>query len=349
MSLASTACTPLHANEPQHQLTNPTGSEGETARLEEEVANFDTEHYWSTIHPYSYNTIKYNVLAARETVPSASSPAPEPEASDAVQPMDISTSELSSVPPSTPVPTHDFDVPISSTDTTPVRPNRPSPNEPISSFLARLRPSSTLSTSPTGSWIYTTSYSYEQPQADLKKLVADGTKALKAHEEAIAQVRAEHAKKPKKKQTPAALTRELTQHRKDLENTLFNLARQTNVVSGKWLLFVLPEKVDEVWGIVAEATAKGELGFGAKVATAAVAADDDNAKKARLIAIYTKDYEDRADVERVLRKMAALKLVDLDGRPVYYKCDAYTHLDIRGGNEWGLRASMYSSRDFGKK
>ncbi|GKZ73106.1 hypothetical protein AnigIFM60653_011974 [Aspergillus niger] len=285
----------------------------------------------------------------REIVPSASSPAPELEASDVVQPMDISTPELSSVPPSTPIPTHDFDVPISSTDTTPVRPNRPSPNEPISSFLARLRPSSTLSTSPTGSWIYTTSYSYEQPRADLKKLVADGTKALKAHEEAIAQVRAEHAKKPKKKQTPAALTRELTQHRKDLENTLFNLARQTNVVSGKWLLFVLPEKVDEVWGIVAEATAKGELGFGAKVATAAVAADDDNAKKARLIAIYTKDYEDRADVERVLRKMAALKLVDLDGRPVYYKCDAYTHLDIRGGNEWGLRGSMYSSRDFGKK
>ncbi|EHA21788.1 hypothetical protein ASPNIDRAFT_183269 [Aspergillus niger ATCC 1015] len=326
MSLVSTACTPLHPNEPQHQLTNPTGSEGETARLEEEVANFDTEHYWSTVHPFSYNTIKYNVLAARETVPSASSPAPEPEASDAVQPMDVSTSEIS------------------------IRPNRPSPNEPISSFLARLRPSSTLSTSPTGSWIYTTSYSYEQPQADLKKLVADGTKALKAHKEAIAQVRAEHAKKPKKKQTPAALTRELTQHRKDLENTLFSLARQTNVVSGKWLLFVLPEKVDEVWGIVAEATAKGELGFGAKVATAAVAADgDDDAKKARLIAIYTKDYEDRADVERVLRKMAALKLVDLDGRPVYYKCDAYTHLDIRGGNEWGLRASMYSSRDFGKK
>lgn len=175
----------------------------------------------------------------------------------------------------------------------------------------------------------------------------DGTAELRAHEDKISQVCAEHAKKPKKTQTPAALTRELTKHRVDLERSLFALARETGVVSGKWMLFISPAKVDEVWGVVAEATAKGELGFGAKVATAA--AGDGGSTKTRLICIYTKDYEDRADVERVLRKMAELELVDLDGRPIYYKCDAYTHLDIKGGNVWGLRASMYSSRDFGKK
>ncbi|RAK91890.1 DUF1917-domain-containing protein [Aspergillus costaricaensis CBS 115574] len=339
-----------------HQLTNPTGSEEETTRLEEEVSKFDTDHYWTDIHPHEYNTIKQNVLAARGTMPSSSSPAPEADASDAPEPMDLTTSHLSSEPPSTPIPTHDFDVPISSTDTTPIRHNRPSPNEPISSFLARLRPSSTLSTSPTGSWIYISSYSYQNPQADIKKLVEDGTAELRAHENKISQVCAEHAKKPKKTQTPAALTRELTKHRVDLERSLFALSRETGVVSGKWMLFISPAKVDEVWGVVAEATAKGELGFGAKVATAAAAAadvaaasGDGGSKKTRLICIYTKDYEDRADVERVLRKMAELELVDLDGRPIYYKCDAYTHLDIKGGNVWGLRASMYSSRDFGKK
>ncbi|PYH65084.1 DUF1917 domain-containing protein [Aspergillus vadensis CBS 113365] len=325
-----------------HQLTNPTGSEEETTRLEEEVSKLDTDHYWTDIHPHEYNTIKQNVLAARGTMPSSPS-----DASDAPEPMDLTTS-----PPSTPIPTHDFDVPISSTDTTPIRHNRPSPNEPISSFLARLRPSSTLSTSPTGSWIYVSSYSYQNPQADIKKLVKDGTAELGAHEDRISQARAEHAKKPKKTQTPAALTRELTRHRVDLERTLFALARETGVVSGKWMLFISPAKVDEVWGVVAEATAKGELGFGAKVATATATAgggEEGGSNKTRLICIYTKDYEDRADVERVLRKMVALELVDLDGRPIYYKCDAYTHLDIKGGNVWGLRASMYSSRDFGKK
>jgi hypothetical protein len=32
-------------------------------------------------------------------------------------------------------------------------------------------------------------------------------------------------------------------------------------------------------------------------------------------------------------------------RGIYYKCDAYTHLDLMGGNEHGIRASFYSSRD----
>ncbi|RAH54209.1 DUF1917-domain-containing protein, partial [Aspergillus piperis CBS 112811] len=211
------------------------GSEEETARLEEEVSKFDTDNYWTNIHPHSYNTIKQNVLAARGAMASSSS-----DASDAPEPMDLTSSE----PPSTPIPTHDFDVPISSTDTTPIRHNRPSPNEPISSFLARLRPSSTLSTSPTGSWIYISSYSYQNPQADIKKLVKDGTAELRAHEDKISQVCAEHAKKPKKTQTPAALTRELTKRRVDLERSLFALARETGVVSGKWMLFVSPAKVD---------------------------------------------------------------------------------------------------------
>ncbi|GKZ22108.1 hypothetical protein AbraIFM66951_008844 [Aspergillus brasiliensis] len=346
----------LHANIPQHQLTNPTGSEGETTRLEQEVTDFNTENYWRTVHAYSYNTIKYKVLSARQAMPSSPSPSPASEP-EATQPIDSSTPGPSSNPPSTPIQAHDFDVPVTSTDTTPVRPNRPSPNEPISSFLARLPPSTTHSASATGQWIYVSSYSYQTPQADIKKLKADGAKELRAYEEKTAQIRAEHGKKPKRSQSQAGLSREITKLRMELERKLSALAKQTNVVSGKWMLFVSSEKVDEVWGVVAEATAKGELGFGAKVATAAAtaAAVDDNengvgsARKARLIAIYTKDFRDKADVERVLRKMVELKLVDVEKRPIYYKCDAYTHLDIMGNNAWGLRASMFSSRDFGKK
>ncbi|GKZ28898.1 hypothetical protein AbraIFM66950_001522 [Aspergillus brasiliensis] len=341
-------------------LSDESSSEGETARLEQEVTNFDTDNYWRTVHAYSYNTIKHKVLSARQAMPSSSSPSPasEPEALNAVQAMDLSTPDPSSNPPSTPIQTHDFDVPVTSTDTTPVRPNRPSPNEPISSFLARLPPSTTLSASAAGPWIYVSSYSYQTPQADIKKLKADGAKELRAYEEKTARIRAEHGKKPKRSQSQAGLSREITKLRMELERKLSALAKQTNVVSGKWMLFVSSEKVDEVWGVVAEATAKGELGFGAKVATAAstaAAAVDDNengvggGRKARLIAIYTRDFRDKADVERVLRKMVELKLVDVEKRPIYYKCDAYTHLDIMGNNACGLRASMFSSRDFRKK
>ncbi|KKZ67062.1 hypothetical protein EMCG_07233 [[Emmonsia] crescens] len=31
--------------------------------------------------------------------------------------------------------------------------------------------------------------------------------------------------------------------------------------------------------------------------------------------------------------------------PIYYKCDAYTYLDIVGGNSFGLKASMHSNTE----
>ena len=34
------------------------------------------------------------------------------------------------------------------------------------------------------------------------------------------------------------------------------------------------------------------------------------------------------------------------GKAIYYKTDAYTHLDLLSGNEWKLKASLYSSTDF---
>jgi hypothetical protein len=34
-----------------------------------------------------------------------------------------------------------------------------------------------------------------------------------------------------------------------------------------------------------------------------------------------------------------------NARVIYYKCDAYTYLDISSSNEYKLKASMYNSRD----
>lgn len=32
--------------------------------------------------------------------------------------------------------------------------------------------------------------------------------------------------------------------------------------------------------------------------------------------------------------------------PIYFKCDAYTLVEIMSKNEYGLKPSMYSSQDF---
>lgn len=89
---------------------------------------------------------------------------------------------------------------------------------------------------------------------------------------------------------------------------------------------------------------EGRLGDTAKIATADPEARRDNS---RLICIYTKNFSDLADVRRVLMELVELGLAPLttsDGA-IYYKADVYTYLGIDASNQYGLKASLYSSKD----
>lgn len=79
----------------------------------------------------------------------------------------------------------------------------------------------------------------------------------------------------------------------------------------------------------------------AKVATECKPGSND-----RLICIYTEDFTDVVDVRNQLETMANLHLVQRQGgRPIYYKADAYTYLNIYSDNPYGLKASQYTSKD----
>lgn len=82
------------------------------------------------------------------------------------------------------------------------------------------------------------------------------------------------------------------------------------------MLFCPPNEVNDVWEIVAKATANNELGIAAKVAPKPV---EDDFRRDRLICVYTSDFADRADVGRVLQKLRELRLVEARGRFIYYK------------------------------
>lgn len=82
------------------------------------------------------------------------------------------------------------------------------------------------------------------------------------------------------------------------------------------MLFCSPQEVNEIWEVVAKATAKNELGVAAKVAPKS---QTDDARKDRIICVYTSDFHDKADVGRVLKKLRELKLIETKGRPIYYK------------------------------
>lgn len=82
------------------------------------------------------------------------------------------------------------------------------------------------------------------------------------------------------------------------------------------MLFIPPIEVNEVWAIVAKATANNELGIAAKVAPRP---EGEDRRQDRLICIYTADFRDLEDVGRVVQKLRELKLVEARGRPIYYK------------------------------
>ncbi|KFY47515.1 hypothetical protein V496_10606 [Pseudogymnoascus sp. VKM F-4515 (FW-2607)] len=140
---------------------------------------------------------------------------------------------------------------------------------------------------------------------------------------------------------PAAMaSRDISIARDKAVMDILNLAVQTKVTSGKWMLFPPVHQVNHIWPIIAHAVATGQLGIGAKVSPKRV----DPETRSRLICIYTDDFSNKDDVIRVLRKLKELGLVSC-GRPIYYKCDAYTHLSLFSGNRWGISETLYNSME----
>ncbi|KAJ9293102.1 hypothetical protein DTO271G3_8046 [Paecilomyces variotii] len=313
------------------------GDSDEKERLEDLVSNFDVVHYWETVHPRSLATIQYR---AQKAAARAAVDAEEKAKAKATSEQHNAESLASKIEP-------DTSEPSQAVSTNP-RTTR-QPTESVEEFLSRLPPSKTKAAAPVGPWIYIYNPRDNPHIGSVSTLVARGTELLRNYEDRKAALEVEHHKttttsKTKssaaKPRSNAALGRKLVPLRRSLEASLFALARETGVVSGKWMLFPTADHVDEVWAAVAQATANDELGVAAKVAT------DNGSGGGRLVAIYTRDYDDKKDVKRVLERLVELGLVDRGStRPIYYKCDAYTYLDIKSTNQYGLKASLYSSKE----
>lgn len=277
------------------------GDDDEQARLLNLAATYDPEPYWSELHPRLLSTRQYELQAPPTQT--------EPE------PMSEGDSPTTTFQPK----------------------DRRGPKESITSFLSRLPPSTTPF-SEAGPWIWMWG---PKPHAteggDIPAFTRKGTELLEAYEEESSRLRAAHEKSGAK--TTASLTRKLNPLRRTLEQNIFDVAKETGVTSGKWMLFPSVNNVDSIWKTVATAMDEGKLGDAAKVATDNGSGDD------RLICVYTRDFSDKDDVKRGLKTLVETGLVDEESRPIYYKCDAYTYLDIKSKNEYGLKASLFSSRD----
>lgn len=81
--------------------------------------------------------------------------------------------------------------------------------------------------------------------------------------------------------------------------------------AGKWLIFLPPDQVDDIWRQIRDLTWEGELGISAKVSTAKP--DPDARDERKVIYVYTADWEDEADVMRVREELRKIGITDRIG------------------------------------
>ncbi|MCJ1437210.1 hypothetical protein MMC27_006596 [Xylographa pallens] len=216
-------------------------------------------------------------------------------------------------------------------------------DEPVSAFLERLPPLTTQLSS-IGPWIFIANpYSTARPTSEnWAKTNATGADILADFERRRAGVEASMQGRPAQ-----TVTKKLNPLRETARTAILAAARENGCGWGKWMLFPTAADVNRVWGVVARATAAGELGGAAKVATE----NGQGANEARLICVYTEDFSDKQDVKRVLLKLEELGLAKRKSEwgqeiGVSYKPDVFTYLDITGSNNrWGLKPSLYQSKE----
>ncbi len=207
--------------------------------------------------------------------------------------------------------------------------------ESIDDFLKRL-PVADPATANVGHWLWVRYPHQKHVEGDLESFTEISEELLDNFNKKRAKVEGENPGKP-----PATITRKMRPDKDLLEEDLLATAVKTRVTCGKWMLFPGPQDLQRYWRIVAQATADGKLGPVSKVGTY----DPFDGKDETLICVYTYNFADMDDVRRVLDELVELQVCTRDGKPIYYKCDAYTYLGIVSDNQYKLRASLFSSKE----
>jgi Domain of unknown function (DUF1917) len=113
------------------------------------------------------------------------------------------------------------------------------------------------------------------------------------------------------------------------------LAKQFNILPGKWLVFVSSDEVDKLWGRIVNSTLAGTLGISTKVSTR----DKNDPRFKHVICVYNADYTSMAEVNGVRDELRRLGVEERIG----YKPDIYTLCGIYHRNNWGIPPCRYFS------
>lgn len=109
-------------------------------------------------------------------------------------------------------------------------------------------------------------------------------------------------------------------------------SKGSQLKSGKWLVYVKRDNVDEVWQEIKEAVEDGALGIAAKVSTA-LPSPLSTKSNTHVICVYTDDWTDEEDVMRVREELRKLGIVsnipykaDIDTLEGKYRVSGHTRI-----------------------
>ena len=112
--------------------------------------------------------------------------------------------------------------------------------------------------------------------------------------------------------------------------SLDQISKSHNVITGKWMIFEDSNKIDMIWGkLIYHLCVERQRGS-AKVSTW-------KKGERHVICVYVDDY---TDLEEVNGLRIALRGIGVK-RQIGFKPDAYTHLGIYKENAWKIRPSRY--------
>ncbi|KAK3391596.1 hypothetical protein B0T20DRAFT_83560 [Sordaria brevicollis] len=130
--------------------------------------------------------------------------------------------------------------------------------------------------------------------------------------------------------------------RAEVMRNLTRLADACELRTGKWILEIPHDRLEDTWRKVVEATINNELGSEACLRRGGISKFRPNSH-GDLIKVYTRNFRDKADAARVLLKLKQLGVLE-SWREYFYKSEAISHLNLYSHNRWGLKTSLVSIR-----
>ena len=122
--------------------------------------------------------------------------------------------------------------------------------------------------------------------------------------------------------------------KKQIQDQIDKLAKSSQCLTGKWMIFESTENIDSIWFPIAKDVYEGSLGVSCKVSPT------EGAEQTHVICLYTSNYQDQVDVMKareILKSRHGISAV------LTYKPDIYTFLEIYRGNTWGVKPSLYQA------